>query len=256
LISIVTPFYNEEESLPKLVSQFKSGFENVLYDYEVVFVNDGSSDGSLKLLLKLQEKNPWIKILDLNGNHGHQTALIAGLDFAKGKSIITMDSDLQDPVSVLPKLIQKWLDGSKVVYARRIKRNGESFSKKLFAFVFYRVLKIFSYVNVPVDVGDFRLIDREILEELKVDPLRSFFVRGAIAKYAKDISFVDFERDERFAGDPKYSTYASAKLALKGLLLLCPLTSWLLYGLFRKKFAAHYDVKQFHKVDKKIRLAG
>lgn len=217
LISIVIPVCNEAENLPLLVSKL----EEVLTAYpnrEYLFVDDGSSDASVEVLTELQAGNKNIRVLKLTRNFGHQPALYAGLSRANGDAVITMDADLQDPPECLPRFISSWKSGNKVVYGRRKNRQSDGWFKRLSARVYYRLLTKFSTSSIPEHVGDFRLLDRQVVDDLLAMNRKDPFVRGMIAYLGYTHDFVDYERPIRNSGDTKYTFAKMFSLALNGLL--------------------------------------
>jgi glycosyltransferase involved in cell wall biosynthesis len=220
LISVVIPVYNEEETLPQLFLRLSSisaeGGDNC--DYEFIFVDDGSSDSSLKIISEKVRTDASFKILCLSRNFGHQAALLAGITHALGDAVIVMDADLQDPPEVIPRLVSAWLDGSDVVYAQRAERQGENWFKRRSAEVFYWLINWFSETDLPRNVGDFRIMDREVVDQIKGLPERSLYLRGLVAWIGFRQTAVVYDRDPRFAGDTKYSLKKMLSLATDALL--------------------------------------
>jgi polyisoprenyl-phosphate glycosyltransferase len=219
LLSVVIPIYNEEATLSELYRRLTHVLSQNLAEltYEMVFVNDGSTDGSLQVLLKLHADNPTVKIVNLSRNFGHQAAITAGLDHAKGDVVICMDGDLQDPPEIIPTLVARWRDGNDVVYAvRKIRKEG--FIKRACYAVFYRLLRRLSMVSIPLDAGDFALMDRRAVDCLNALPERSRFIRGLRTWIGFRQSGIEYEREKRFAGTPKYTWPKLIKLAVNGLL--------------------------------------
>jgi dolichol-phosphate mannosyltransferase len=219
MISIVIPIYNEQESIPELHTRLVKVLEEIDREYEVIFVNDGSVDGSLSILRDIHEKNHRFKSISFTRNFGHQTAISAGLMFAKGNAIIIMDGDLQDPPEMLPKFIDEWEKGNKVVYAIRTNRK-ESFFMRGAYFVFYRLLRFMTNVNIPVDTGDFCLMDKEIVNLINSLPERARFVRGLRSWVGFKQVGIRCERSRRFAGKSKYSFWKLVRLAFDGIFSL------------------------------------
>jgi len=230
--SLVIPVYNEEANLQELNSEIKQVMSKLNESYEVIYINDGSRDHSLLVLRDLVKKDKNVKFLSFSRNFGHQAALTAGLDHAKGQAIISMDSDLQDPPQLLPEMIEKWKQGYEIVYARR-KRRHDSFFKKYTALAYYRLLNKFSEVKIPRNVGDFRLIDRKVLDELKGMREKARYLRGMVAWLGFRFTFVDFDRPERKNGKTNYTLTKMARLAMNGILnfSLLPLKLGLFMGL-------------------------
>jgi len=202
--SIVIPVFNEEAVLPVLLRRLDLLLARLHGPAEAIFVDDGSSDSSPVVLQALAKRDPRFRYIGLSRNFGHQVAITAGMDAAQGKAIIVMDADLQDPPEVVEQLIAKWKEGYDVVYARRLSRAGESRFKRATAHLFYRMLSRMSSVGIPADVGDFRLIDRKVLDALRQMPEQDRFVRGMIAWLGFRQTEVTFHRLERAAGETKY----------------------------------------------------
>jgi len=216
--SIVIPVFNEEAVLPVLLRRLDLLLGRLDGPAEAIFVDDGSSDSGPIVLQALAKRDPRFRYIGLSRNFGHQVAITAGMDAATGDAIVVMDADLQDPPEVVEELIAKWKEGYEVVYARRLSRAGESRFKRFTAHLFYRVLGRMSSVGIPADVGDFRLIDRKVLEALRQMPEQDRFVRGMIAWLGFKQTEVTFHRLERVAGETKYPLFKMARLALNAAL--------------------------------------
>lgn len=216
-LSVVVPVFNESSNLDVLYRRLVLAIEPVTEDFELIWVNDGSRDDSLDKMKALAEQDPRLKWIDLSRNFGHQRAISAGIDYASGQAVVTMDGDLQDPPEFIPELFEKWQSGFDVVYARRTSRKGETIYKKVTAFVFYRLLRWISSVDIPADVGDFRIIDQKVARVLKKMPERNKYLRGQIAWMGFSFGFVSFERDERHTGSSAYSFGQMITLALNGI---------------------------------------
>ncbi len=160
-ISVVIPVFNEEAGLSELYKRLTSSLSQITPDYELIFVNDGSIDNTLAQLIALSKADRNVKYISFSRNFGHQVAISSGLDFAKGNAVVIMDGDLQDPPELIPELYKKYNEGYKVVYAKRKSRKGETFYKKTTATIFYRLLKRITSIDIPLDTGDFRLIDKK-----------------------------------------------------------------------------------------------
>lgn len=218
LISVVVPFLNEMENLSALEQRLNPVLEP-LGDFEVIFVDDGSTDQSANIVLQMREQNPSIKLLRLSRNFGHQAALSAGMDHARGKCVVLMDADLQDPPELLPELIAKWRQGNEVVYAVRKKRK-ESIPKRLAYHSFYRLLRAVADIEIPLGSGDFCLMDRRVVESINALPERTRFLRGLRTWVGFRQTAVPYDRPARRAGEVKYSSRKLMKLALDGLFTL------------------------------------
>jgi polyisoprenyl-phosphate glycosyltransferase len=215
--SLVLPIYNEEETIPELLRRLGLLIEQLDGEVEVILVDDGSSDSSYELLVAAREQDPRFKLLRLSRNFGHQVAVTAGLDVASGDAVIVMDSDLQDPPEVALELAARWRDGYDVVYAVREDRQGESRFKRATASGFYRLFKRVSDVDVPLDVGDFRLVDRRALDAFRSMRESNRYVRGMFSWIGFRQVGVPFTRDERFAGETKYPLPKMLKFATDGI---------------------------------------
>ena len=180
-ISVIVPVYNEEKNIPILFNRLKNALGKISEDFEIIFINDGSKDFSLIELIKLAEIDKRVYFINFSRNFGHQVAVSAGIDYCRGDAVIIIDSDLQDPPEIIPELYKNYLEGYEVVYAKRSKRKGDSLFKKATAKIFYRLLRNMTDVNIPLDTGDFRLIDKKIVKYLKMMPEKNKFLRGQIA---------------------------------------------------------------------------
>lgn len=216
-ISLVIPVYNEQAVLPLLFARLESLADRIEGVVEIVMVDDGSRDGSGVLIADQAERDPRYRYIALSRNFGHQAAITAGMELARGEAVIVMDADLQDPPEVVLSLIDSWRDGNDIVHARRRSRAGETWFKLLTARLFYRVANALSDVDLPADVGDFRLVSRRAIETFRAMPEQDHYVRGMFAWMGYRQAFVDFDRDERSAGETKYPFRRMLKLALNGV---------------------------------------
>jgi len=216
-ISFVVPAYNEELNIPILYEKIVDEMQKFHQNWEIIFINDGSKDKTLEILKDFSKKDQRIKWIDLSRNFGHQSALTAGLDAATGDAIISMDCDLQDPPEVIGQMIEQWRKGYKIVYARR-KNRQDNFLKKYTAIWYYKILYRFSDIQIPRNVADFRLVDREVLEILKNMKEKARYLRGMVAWTGFSHTFVDFERPERLYGISGYSWKKSWHLAMDGIM--------------------------------------
>jgi glycosyltransferase involved in cell wall biosynthesis len=204
IYSIVAPIFNEEETLPHFYSRVIQVMEGLGESFELVLVNDGSRDASYKVMKGLYEKDPRVHIIDFSRNFGHQIAISAGLDYARGKAVIVIDSDLQDPPEVIPDLIGRWKDGAEVVYAQRTSRVGETKFKLITASLFYRLIDRITSIHIPRNVGDFRLMDRAVVDTLIQLREHHRFMRGLSSWVGFRQEAVMYDRQERYAGSSKY----------------------------------------------------
>ncbi|TRV48297.1 MAG: glycosyltransferase [Microcystis panniformis Mp_MB_F_20051200_S9] len=215
--SLIIPIYNEEETIPELYRRVSDVMDSLDDSVELILINDGSRDRSLKLMRELQERDARVCYISFARNFGHQAAVTAGLNFARGQVIVVLDADLQDPPELIPKMIESWQAGYHVVYAQRTKRKKESWFKRLTAYVFYRLLRQLADVDIPADTGDFCLMDRQVVDVLNSMPERNRYIRGLRAWIGFRQTAVKFERDPRFAGEVKYTFKKSLALAINSL---------------------------------------
>jgi polyisoprenyl-phosphate glycosyltransferase len=213
--SAVVPAYNEEEALPELHRRLSAVLDTLGAQWEIVYVNDGSTDGTLGVLTGLND--PRVAIIDLSRNFGKEIALSAGLDHARGDAVVVIDADLQDPPELIPKLVEKWQEGFDVVYARRTEREGETWLKKATAKLFYRAIQSLSRVKIPPDTGDFRLLSRRAVNALKLLPEQHRFMKGLFAWIGFPQAAVYYRRDPRFAGATKWNYWRLWNFALEGI---------------------------------------
>jgi polyisoprenyl-phosphate glycosyltransferase len=216
VISVVAPVFNEHGTLPELHRRLTDVL-GPLGEYEIVLVDDGSSDGSWDTLLELASRDAHLRLLRLSRNFGHQAALSAGLDAARGEAIVLMDADLQDPPEVIPQLVAKWRDGFDVVYAIRDVREGEPRLRLASISVFYRLLHRISPTGIPQNAGDFRLLSRRAADAIAAMPERARFLRGMTSWIGYRQTGVSYAREARYAGESKYPTRKLVRLALDGI---------------------------------------
>ncbi len=216
-LSIVVPVYNEEQIIEQLVQRMVAAAENVTESYEIIFVNDGSRDSSLQKLKATCAGNPRLHYISFSRNFGHQVAISAGMDYASGDAIVTIDGDLQDPPELIKEMYEEFLAGFKVVYAKREKRNGETWFKLFTAKMFYRLMARLVSFEIPLDVGDFRLIGRDVLHYLKEMKEYDKYIRGQIAWLGFKSTYVMYERDERKFGQTNYPFKKMLRLAFNGI---------------------------------------
>jgi polyisoprenyl-phosphate glycosyltransferase len=217
LLSIIVPVYNEEQSIVHCVERLLAAVGKLGCSYELIFVNDGSTDNSLALLREEKGKDARIRIINLSRNFGHQIAVTAGLDHCQGDASIIIDADLQDPPELFAALIEKWQDGNDIVHARRRNRSGESKFKRWTAKAYYRLLKKISNVEIPVDVGDFRLMNKSSVLAFRQLRERHRYVRGLIAWLGYKQDFVEYDRDQRYAGVSKYPLLKMLRFSFDGI---------------------------------------
>lgn len=217
VFSLVIPIFNEEAVLPLLLKRIDELLSQIAEPTEVIFVDDGSRDTSGIVLAARARSDSRIRYIALSRNFGHQIAISAGMDAAAGQAVIVMDADLQDPPEIVHELIRQWREGYEIVHARRKTRQGESRFKRWTAALFYRGLRLLTSVDIPADVGDFRLIDRRALETFRAMPERDRFVRGMFGWMGFRQGIVEFERAPRAAGTTKYGLFKMLRLAMDGV---------------------------------------
>lgn len=217
LLSIIIPIYNEEGNIDRLINRLRSVVAQMKVDCEYIFINDGSRDRSIELIKNLAKADPSVKYIDFSRNFGHQIAVTAGLDKAAGDRIVIIDADLQDPPELIIEMDRKMNEGFEVVYAKRRARKGESWLKLFTARMFYRILKSITSVNIPVDTGDFRIMDKKIVDYLKQMPEQNKFLRGQISWIGFNQTYVEYDREQRSAGETGYTYKKMIRFALDGI---------------------------------------
>ncbi|NJN90881.1 MAG: glycosyltransferase family 2 protein [Leptolyngbyaceae cyanobacterium SL_5_14] len=241
-ISVIVPLHNEEPNVDYLFEQLTTVLQGLDLSYEIVCVDDGSTDNTLKCLIEQRTHNAVIKILSLSRNFGKEIALSAGIDYATGNAIIPIDADLQDPPELIGDLIAKWREGYDVVHATRRSRQGEAWFKRFTASAFYRVIGRVSTVPIPRDTGDFRLLDRRVVEVLKQMPERTRFMKGLFAWVGFKNTAIFYDRAERYRGRTKWNYWRLWNFAVDGITSFSsvPLKVWSYLGLILSVFAFLY----------------
>ncbi len=217
MYSIVAPVYNEEAILLELYRRVTATMESLGEPYELILVNDGSTDRSPEIMRQLHDQDPRVKVINFSRNFGHQVAITAGIDYAQGDAVVVIDADLQDPPEVILDLIERWREGYEVVYAVRAERKGETWFKELTAKLFYRIISSITNVDIPLDTGDFRLMDRRVVEALKHMREQHRFMRGLSSWVGFKQTGVEYVRQERYAGETKYPFRKMLRFALDGI---------------------------------------
>ena len=220
LISIIVPMYFEEAVAEECYNRLTTVAKENNLNYELIFVNDGSTDKTLDILEELATRDCHVKVISFSRNFGHQIAVTAGIDKARGDAAVIIDADLQDPPEIIPQMINLWKEGNDVVYGKRKARDGESSFKLITAKLFYRFLGKMSSVKIPMDTGDFRLIDRKVIEAFKNMPEHNRFLRGMCSWIGFKQVALEYDRKERFAGETKYPLKKMIKFALDGIFSL------------------------------------
>ncbi|EIM63440.1 glycosyltransferase family 2 protein [Desulfobacter postgatei] len=231
-LSIICPCFNEEGTIKMFLEKLIPIMQNVQRPYEIIFINDGSTDNTLNVLLKAKSKNPQIRILNLSRNFGKEAALTAGLEHAMGEVVIPIDADLQHPPEIIIEFIKKWEDGFDVVVGKRTVRTGEGVIKKLTAKYFYKFHNQISDVEIPYNVGDFRLMSRKVIEALKRLPENQRFMKGLFAWVGFNTAVVEYEQAPRAAGKTSYNGLKLWDFALDGITSFStlPLRIWMYIG--------------------------
>jgi polyisoprenyl-phosphate glycosyltransferase len=217
VISVVAPVFNEQETLPHFYQRVIATMENIGEPFELVLVNDGSVDTSQEVLATLQRRDARVRVISFSRNFGHQAAISAGLEYARGQAVVIIDSDLQDPPEVIAQMVARWQGGAEVVYAQRSKRAGETRFKLLTASLFYRLIARITAVNIPRNTGDFRLLDRAVVDHLVSLHEHHRFMRGLSAWVGFRQEAVLYERAERFAGTTKYPLRKMIRFSLDAI---------------------------------------
>ncbi len=215
--SLVVPVFNEEAVIEETNRRLSAVMTELHESFEIIYINDGSRDQTGLLLRGLCDADPRIKLLSFSRNFGHQTAITAGMDYACGDAVIVIDADLQDPPEIIPKMIERWQEGYEVVYGLRASREGETAFKKRTAKMYYKLLNKMADVDIPADVGDFRLIDAKVRDALMTIPEHNRYVRGLISWLGFRQTSVEFTRSSRFAGETKYPLRKMIRLGIDGI---------------------------------------
>jgi glycosyltransferase involved in cell wall biosynthesis len=215
--SIIIPVFNEEAVIHETYRRLTRVMESIGEPYELLFVNDGSRDLTAEIIEGFAASDECVKLLDFSRNFGHQIAITAGMDYARGDAIVIIDADLQDPPELIPQMIEKWQEGYEVVYAKRSKRKGETLFKKWTAALFYRTLRALTEVNIPLDTGDFRLMDRKVCDAMRGIREKNRFVRGLVSWVGFRQTAIEYVRDERFAGETKYPLKKMLRFSMDGI---------------------------------------
>jgi len=231
-ISLVVPVFNEKDAIPIFYQAVRRELTNI--DVEILFINDGSKDESEAIINELASNDNLVKIISFTRNFGKEPALFAGLEYATGDAVIPIDVDLQDPISVIPQLIERWQDGADVVLAKRIDRSTDGHLKRKTAEWFYQLHNLISSPKIEENVGDFRLMSRETVEHIKLLPERNLFMKGILSWVGGRVDIVEYIRAERVAGTSKFNGWKLWNLALEGITSFStfPLRMWTYIGLF------------------------
>ena len=245
LLSVVVPMYNEEEGVDLFFTRLVPVLEAITADFEIVCVDDGSSDRTLVHLTRHHVRDGRIKVLSLSRNFGKDTALSAGLDYARGEAVIPIDADLQDPPELIGRMVEKWREGYEVVYARRGQRDTDDVQKRVTAGLFYRVHNWLAEVRIPDNTGDFRLMDRRVVEAVKHLPEKTRFMKGLFAWVGFKQTGIEYRREARAAGTTKWRYWKLWNFAIDGITgaSTAPLRVWTYFGAFVALVALVYAAK-------------
>jgi len=216
-LSVIIPVYNEEKNVRLLYDRLLSVVSSLKVKYEFVFINDGSKDKTLLQVKELGLHDPSVKYIDFSRNFGHQIAVTAGLNLCRGSRVVIIDADLQDPPELIVEMNDKMNEGFNVVFAKRKKREGESFFKLITAKLFYRLMAGVTNIDIPLDTGDFRMIDRKVVDTLNQMPEHHKFIRGMVSWIGFNQTFVEYDRDKRYAGKTGYTFRKMLRFAIDGI---------------------------------------
>ena len=243
LVSIVTPFYNEGEGVKHFYQVMAQTMEKLPdFDFEIVCVDDGSRDSTLEQLIAISKTDPRVTVLEFSRNFGKEPAMTAGIDAASGDCVIPIDADLQDPPGLISEMLKKWQEGAEVVLAKRVDRSSDSYAKRTSALMFYRLHNALSHLQIPENVGDYRLMDRVVVDALKQLPERQRFMKGLFAWVGFKTDIVEYSREARLTGESKFSGWKLWNFAIEGItsFSLAPLKIWIYIGSFGALFAFIY----------------
>ena len=243
LVSIVTPFYNEGEGVKHFYQVMAQTMEKLPdFDFEIVCVDDGSRDNTLEQLIAMSKPDPRVSVLEFSRNFGKEAAMTAGIDATTGDCVIPIDADLQDPPALISEMLQKWQEGAEVVLAKRVDRSSDSYAKRTTALMFYRLHNTLSSLQIPENVGDYRLMDRVVVDALKQLPERQRFMKGLFAWVGFKTVTIEYSRDARLVGETKFSGWKLWNFAIEGItsFSLVPLKIWIYVGLAGALFAFLY----------------
>jgi glycosyltransferase involved in cell wall biosynthesis len=243
LVSIVTPFYDEGEGVKHFYQVIAQTMGNLSdFDFEIICVDDGSRDNTLEQLIAISKTDPRVSVLEFSRNFGKEAAMTAGIDATSGDCVIPIDADLQDPPALIAEMLQKWQEGAEVVLAKRVDRSSDSYAKRTTAVMFYRLHNALSHLQIPENVGDYRLMDRVVVDALKQLPERQRFMKGLFAWVGFKTVTIEYSRDARLVGETKFSGWKLWNFAIEGItsFSLMPLKIWIYVGLAGALFAFLY----------------
>jgi glycosyltransferase involved in cell wall biosynthesis len=243
LVSIITPFYNEGEGIKHFYQVMAETMEKLPdFNFEVICIDDGSRDNTLEQLIAISEADPRILVLEFSRNFGKEPAMTAGINATSGDCVIPIDADLQDPPALIAEMLKKWQEGAEVVLAKRVDRSTDTYPKRTTALMFYRIHNALSNIKIPENVGDYRLMDRVVVDALKQLPERQRFMKGLFAWVGFKAVTVEYERDARLVGETKFSGWKLWNFAVEGItsFSLVPLKMWVYIGGLGAVFAIFY----------------
>lgn len=248
-ISIVCPVYNEEKAIDHFLDKMTSFLFDNAINHEIIFVNDGSMDKTLEILLNRQKKYNNIVVADLSRNFGKEAALTAGIDIARGDAVIPIDVDLQDPIELIPEMIKKWKEGYEIILCKRIDRSSDTIFKRTTADLFYKLSNFIFEVKLPENVGDFRLLDRKVVDALKLLPERKRFMKGLFAWLGFNTFELEYVRQPRMHGESKFNFWKLWNFAWEGITSFStfPLRIWTYLGFILSCFSIYYGIYTFIK---------
>ncbi len=231
-ISIVCPCFNEQDVIDSFMERIKQVMCEIEYSYEIIFINDGSKDNTLEKLREVRQQNDFVRIINLSRNFGKEAALTAGLDYSKGAAVIPIDADLQDPPELIHDFLREWKKGYDVVVAKRVDRSSDSWAKRFSAELFYRLHNNISQVDIPENVGDFRLISRRVVRAVQLLPENQRFMKGIFSWVGFKTSVIEYKREPREAGETSFNGWTLWNFALQGITSFstAPLRVWLYLG--------------------------
>ncbi len=242
MITLVVPCFNEQETIDHFLQELRPVLASIELDYEILFIDDGSRDHTLQLLAEQADEDSHIKVLSLSRHFGKDSALSAGFDYASGDAVIPIDVDLQDPVQLIPQMVEKWQAGADVVMARRVDRSSESLLKRSTAAMFYRLISALSSSPIPRDVGDYRLMDKIVVDAIRQLPEKGRFMKGLMSWPGFNSEIIEFTRPKRMAGESKWRLWKLINYALDGIFSFstAPLRMWTYIGLLLSAFSLSY----------------
>ena len=242
MITLVVPCFNEQDTIDHFLQELRQVLTSSKLEYEILFIDDGSRDDTLQLLTDRSEQDSHIKVLALSRHFGKDAALSAGFDHASGDAVIPIDVDLQDPVQLIPQMVEKWQSGADVVMARRIDRSSESLLKRSTAAMFYRLISALSSSPIPRDVGDYRLMDKIVVDAIRQLPEKGRFMKGLMSWPGFNSEIIEFTRPKRMAGESKWRLWKLINYALDGIISFstAPLRMWTYIGMLLSAFSLSY----------------